>query len=381
MRWPLLAALLLLAIAGQAPAAPVPSAQAQLDRVRAEAREAEARAAALSSQAGDAKDKAAELVRRRQLIAARIEAAEARLAAARLEQANLDTAARDLRARLAEEQAPAAGLLAGLATLSRRPPVLTLADARSIDELITTQALVEAVVPVIEARTLSLRAAHAELSALARAQAERRAAIAAEQQQLAQQEQALAALEAESLAAAQALGVAASRADARAIAAREQTAELADAATREAFGAEIAEALSTYAPAPPPPSGLARPAPKPPFRYVLPASGRVTAGVGSLTPDGVRARGLSIALRRGATVRVPADGELLFVGPFRSRDGIIVIDHGDGWLSLIANVATDREVGDRVRRGTRLGRSLGPIEVELWNGRAPVSPALIAGSS
>ncbi|MCJ7421526.1 murein hydrolase activator EnvC family protein [Sphingomicrobium astaxanthinifaciens] len=381
---PLLAALLLAALAGQSLAAPPPSAQTRLDRVRAEAREAEARAAQLARQASAAEDKAAAMVRRRQTIAARIEAAEARLAVARIEQGTLAAAADELRADLEARQAPAAALLAGLASLSRRPPILTLADARSIDELIATQAVIEAVVPLIEARTLTLRARHAELDALVRGQAERTAAIAAEQARLAQDERALAALQQESLAAAQALGIAASRADARAIAAREQGAELADAATREAFTAEIAAALAGYAPAPPAPADLARtaaPATVPPFRYRLPARARVTAGLGSLTPDGVRARGLTMALGRGSVVRVPADGEIAFAGPFRGRDGIVIIDHGAGWFSLIANVATDHEPGDRVRRADALGRALGPIGVELWHGQRPVSPALIAGSS
>nr|WP_280638946.1 M23 family metallopeptidase [Sphingomicrobium aestuariivivum] len=84
---------------------------------------------------------------------------------------------------------------------------------------------------------------------------------------------------------------------------------------------------------------------------------------------------------RGTDIRMPADGRIAFAGPFRERDGIVIIDHGDDWFSLIANVSTTYEEGDRVRRGLRLGRALGPIEVELWHRQKAVSPALIAGSS
>ena len=118
-----------------------------------------------------------------------------------------------------------------------------------------------------------------------------------------------------------------------------------------------------------------------PFTYRLPASGRVTQGVGSLTLDGVRARGLVVAVRRGAAVAVPADGTVVFDGPLRGRDGVVVIDHGGGWRSLLTGVRTGFERGDSVAAGAALGTALGPVGVELWEGRTPRSPALIARSS
>jgi len=70
-----------------------------------------------------------------------------------------------------------------------------------------------------------------------------------------------------------------------------------------------------------------------------------------------------------------------FSGPFRSHDGVVIIDHGKGWMSLIVGVASTLKPGDRVTLGDPLGRALGPIGVELSQNGRRVSPALIAGSS
>jgi septal ring factor EnvC (AmiA/AmiB activator) len=70
-----------------------------------------------------------------------------------------------------------------------------------------------------------------------------------------------------------------------------------------------------------------------------------------------------------------------FAGPFRDYDGILIIDHGGGWLSLIVNVASELHAGDRVRLGDLAGRALGPLQVELSQNGRRISPAIIAGSS
>jgi len=59
----------------------------------------------------------------------------------------------------------------------------------------------------------------------------------------------------------------------------------------------------------------------------------------------------------------------------------VIIDHGGGWMSLLVNVATDLPRGSAVHRGDPLGRTLGPLQVELSKGGTNVSPAFIAASS
>ena len=96
---------------------------------------------------------------------------------------------------------------------------------------------------------------------------------------------------------------------------------------------------------------------------------------------GIASRGLRFATARGAAVIAPADGKILFVSPFRGQDGIVIIDHEDGWTSLLLGIASAKPKGSKVRRGEFLGRSLGPLGVELRRNGVPVSPALIAASS
>ena len=88
-----------------------------------------------------------------------------------------------------------------------------------------------------------------------------------------------------------------------------------------------------------------------------------------------------MATARGTALVVPADGTILFAGPYRSQDGVIIIDHGGGWKTLLLNASADVERGARLRGGQPLGRALGPIGVELSRNGQHLSPALIAGSS
>jgi septal ring factor EnvC (AmiA/AmiB activator) len=70
-----------------------------------------------------------------------------------------------------------------------------------------------------------------------------------------------------------------------------------------------------------------------------------------------------------------------YAGPFRDYDGVVIIDHGGGWLSLIVNVASTLHPGEGVVLGQEIGRALGPLQVELSQNGHRISPALIAGSS
>nr|WP_276591719.1 peptidoglycan DD-metalloendopeptidase family protein [Sphingomicrobium nitratireducens] len=88
-----------------------------------------------------------------------------------------------------------------------------------------------------------------------------------------------------------------------------------------------------------------------------------------------------MATRRGMRVSAPADGRLAFVGPFRGHDGVVVIDHGDGWTSMLTGIVSSLPRGGRVAIGAPLGRATGPVTLELWHEGRPLSPALIAGSS
>ena len=376
------AAVLMAALTGHALAAP-PSAQDRLDAMRAEAREAANRATNLERRAERSSNKAEALQARRAALAARIDAIDTELAAGRLEAARLQAAMGRTRAALDAERAPVSALLAGLATQARHPPVLALARSGSLDEMVRTQALIDALIPTIDARTRETRLRAARLERLGTRLAQAQAMRDRRQDRLAALRTDLAAQVAIANDKAASIGVAAAQAGTRALAAEEATASLVEEARREAFGADIASALADYPPAPPAPRPFVvqRPVSGAPFAYRLPVEGRIVAGLGSLDADGVRARGLRMRVARGAPVSAPADGVVRYAGAFRGRDGVIVIDHGKGWHSLLGGVASPLAVGRRVRAGQRIGSASGTMLVELWDGRRPRSPALIAGSS
>jgi septal ring factor EnvC (AmiA/AmiB activator) len=369
-----------------AASAPVQPAGESLDnalqRARAEQSSAEAETRRLEQIAANARGEAARLQAQQAAAAQAIEAAEARITAA---DANLRliSAAADLRrSQLQREQAPIAALLSGLVMMGRRPPLLTIADSGANgDELVRVRVLLDSTLPVIRARTAALSA---QLGQAARLEAQARAAAAdltSSRQQLVARREQFVALETRALqASATAQGQALASGDV-ALAAGEDAASLGSSESRRRAAWAIAAQLADEDPAPLrpiQPEGLGG---RPSFAYVLPAQAPVTQGLGSVDANGVRSRGIRLSIGRGTALLVPASGTIRFAGPFRSHDGVVIIDHGGGWMSLIVNVATTLKPGDRVELGQPLGRALGAIDVELSQNGLKVSPALIAGSS
>jgi septal ring factor EnvC (AmiA/AmiB activator) len=80
-------------------------------------------------------------------------------------------------------------------------------------------------------------------------------------------------------------------------------------------------------------------------------------------------------------VVAPASGRIAFAGPFRRHGGVLIIDHGEGWMTLMTEIRSALPPGTRVGRGEPVGRALGPPTVELSLHGKPQDAALIAGSS
>ena len=85
-----------------------------------------------------------------------IEAAEARITAADMQLRLASAYVAVHRQLLAGEQRPVSSLLAGLAVMGRRPPLLAIADQGSADELVKVRILLDSTLPVIRARTAKL---------------------------------------------------------------------------------------------------------------------------------------------------------------------------------------------------------------------------------
>ena len=381
MRWIAIAFPLLLAGAS----APVPpaaeTADAALARARAEVRQATSRLESLEAEARKAGDEAARLQAEQQAAVAAIAEAEAKIgesdAQLRLAQAQVALAQQ----RLARKRAPLAALLAGLVTMGRQPPILTLADEGSVDEIVRVKALLDATMPVIQQRSAALRTELADRQKLAARAEQARKELAIGQAELARRQQRFAELEAKASERAQRLAGEAFGAGDRVLAGDEALALAGNEAAERRAARQVANRLAQLEFAPARPIRGASALPPLDFAYSLPVEAPLLDGLGTVSRAGIASRGLKFATARGAPVIVPADGKLLFAAPYRGQDGIVIIDHKSGWTSLLLGVASDLPRGSTVRRGEPLGRALGPLGVELRRDGVPVSPAFIAASS
>ena len=377
------AALMLLAgTAAVAASAPLQPEQVPIDvqvqQARSEAAAAIAEQARLEKAASEARDDVTRL-RAQQLAAAQaIEAAEAQISAADSEALLVQARLAGQRQRLAAQQKPVSALLGGLVLAARRPPLLLLADSRSTEDLVRLRLLVSTTEPVIRARTAALSAEMQREGRLEQEALAARQRAAAGRNELLKRREVLAGLEQQAVELARRRGSQALGAGDVALASEERFATIQQSAGSATSSRKLANDLAALGPAPVPAGSAAA---SPPFAYELVADAPVTDGMGSVSANGVRSRGVTFATRRGAPLTAPASGTVLFAGPFRDYDGIVIIDHGGGWKSVIVNAGSKLRKGMTVRIGEPLGVALGPVEVQLQRGGEPVSAALIASSS
>lgn len=371
-----------LAAAASAPvASPADPLTIELNRARAEQAAAEAEASRLERAAGKARDEADRLRARQAAAAQEIAASEARITAADARLRLIASYVEARRARLQSEQQPVAALLAGLAVMADRPPLLAIADRGGTDELVKVRVLLDSTLPVIRTRTAALSAQMREGERLAKTAEQARAELDRSRRDLLTRRQRFAALEKQALEAAAAAGGQALGVGDVALTAGEQ-AERAEAALASGRAeASLRAALASEPPAPARPTAPEFAAPPIGFRYELPANATVIDGLGSVDENGIRSRGLTLATRRGTGVTAPAAGVVRFAGAFRDYDGVMIIDHGGGWTSVLINLSSQLRPGTRIRLRQPIGRAMGPLFVELSKNGTHRSPALIAGSS
>jgi septal ring factor EnvC (AmiA/AmiB activator) len=114
-----------------------------------------------------------------------------------------------------------------------------------------------------------------------------------------------------------------------------------------------------------------------------PASGDLLARYGGRLPDGRTSSGVLIGAPAGSAVTAVADGTVVFSEWMTGYGLILIIDHGNGYMSLYAhNDTLLRDAGDRVRRGeavAKVGSSGGhgrpALYFELRRNGQPVDPS------
>ncbi len=129
----------------------------------------------------------------------------------------------------------------------------------------------------------------------------------------------------------------------------------------------------------------ARPAQLRPFAkargaLLVPASGRLMRRFGENDELGVASKGLTFETRDGAQVVAPYDGRVLFAGPFKGYGQILIIEHGDGYHSLLAGLdRVEGTVGQWVVAGEPVGTMPGGdqkphLYLELRHDGQPINP-------
>ncbi len=99
----------------------------------------------------------------------------------------------------------------------------------------------------------------------------------------------------------------------------------------------------------------------------IPARGTIVMAYGEQVVKGVSAKGITIKTRNQAQVIAPFDGSVVFSGPFRGYGNLIIIEHGDGYLSLLAGLQSmDVEVGQMLLAGEPIGQMPSDGDAKLY---------------
>ncbi len=114
---------------------------------------------------------------------------------------------------------------------------------------------------------------------------------------------------------------------------------------------------------------------------LAPVSGRLVERFGARLPDGGVRRGLSYQAQAGELVRAPAAGRIAFAGPFRGYGLLLIVEHADGYHSLLTGLGRiDTHIEDLVRAGDPIGAAAGAdgvaprVYLEVRRGGRPIDP-------
>ncbi|MBA0266514.1 peptidase M23 [Stenotrophomonas maltophilia] len=176
------------------------------------------------------------------------------------------------------------------------------------------------------------------------------------------------------------LRAAAARAEAeRRAAARRAAAE--KAAAERAARQAAAQGRPPPPPTKVPPAVASAPAPKV-GGLGWPLSGNLLARYGGKLPDGRTSSGVLIGAPAGSTITAVADGTVVFSDWMTGYGMILIVDHGNGYMSLYAhNDTLLKDAGARVSRGDAVakvgnsgGQGVTALYFELRRGGQPVNP-------
>ena len=139
-------------------------------------------------------------------------------------------------------------------------------------------------------------------------------------------------------------------------------------------------------PAPPGPGAIVEPPPAHSIKQSrgtlpFPAVGRLVELYGQASATGLTRKGIVIETRAGAQVVAPHGGRVVFAGRFRGYGQLLIIEHGEGYHSLLAGLERiDHTIGQMVSAGEPVGVMGKPkgqkptLYVELRRDGQPINP-------
>jgi septal ring factor EnvC (AmiA/AmiB activator) len=344
---------------------------------------------------------------------------ETRIAALEERLAGLDRTAADLAGELKARRDQFAGVLAALERMARFPAEALIAQPLTPSDTVRSAILLRAAVPLIEGRAQNLRSELAALADTRRAIAASKAELAAATGELEKERRRLDQLatrrdavlgrtRAESEKAAARVAALAGEAhslkelferlekeraerqrreeETRAAETRRRAEE--EEKRRRAAPKEASPAPSRQAAVPParPPAHATRPPTGRPISQArgtlpFPARGRIVSQYGQALETGLTQKGIVIEARSGAQVVAPYNGQVVFAGPFRGYGQLLIIEHGEGYHSLLAGMGRiDGLIGQWVVAGEPVGVMGRPddgkpaLYVEFRRNGQPINP-------
>jgi len=344
-------------------------------------------------------------------------AAAQRVKLAEIEVADVETRLSDLiiaelevRSRLDGSQAEIANVLAALERISLNPPPALIVDPDDALGSARSAILIAAIVPQLRAKADSVTADLTELTRIKTAALAEEATLRANHAVLEEEQLRIATLIA---ARKQGIGVrtsqlAAEEAEAIALAARATSLkELVDSLSAQVTSVSSAAAAADAAVDPDLPvmsaeaiqlalADSARTEPAIPFGVArgylaMPANGVNVLDYGASDGFGGINHGISLVTRAEAQVVAPADGWVLYKGPYLNYGQIVILNTGQGYTMLLAGLQTVTvDIGQFVQMGMPLGtmgsRTIGrtvttnagadqpTLYIELRQNNEPVDP-------
>ncbi len=349
---------------GGALAADDPSAtRERLDAVRANLERDRSKKASLDDKASK---QAGELDRLRTELSAAAAAAQAHEAAISSLEADLQELAAENKEKieaLNERKDQLGNTLAALQRLSLRPAAALIVSPGDPNDVIRSGLLIRTALPQIEVQTKILKSQLDEIAALRREITAKREELQVASVALGREQERLGELTA-------AKNRALKQTESARKSAEKRIAKLVgEAKSLEELLARLNRS-ATAVPQPKPQPGDAQPVPPdnliatpalPPIttargQLTPPAQGSVVKKFGARTDTGGKTHGVTWKTRPAAVVVAPWEGRVVFSGEFRSFGRILIIDHGEGYHSLIAGLERlDAQINQWVLAGEPVG--------------------------